>query len=165
MFVLGKKKIHHSSSAIDNVNEVVEKRCIALSMHVDLTKAFDLINHRLLLKKLRVYRLNNAAMKLFESYLVGRKQLVKINLMSGLTFSDALDLTQGSILGPLLFINFKNDLPDFVNFPTYSFADDTSTILCEKEATSQLEEVFHKVKYGFNVCMLYNSDSSICIKF
>ena len=97
---------------------------------LDLSKAFHLINHNLLLKKLEIYGLSESTLGWFNSYLSMRKQAVAVNG----TASEFLDISrgvpQGSILGPLLFITFMNDLSLEINDPQKlkMFADD-STIL------------------------------------
>ena len=82
---------------------------------IDLSKAFDSMCHNLLLAKLRAYGLRDSALKLMRSYLEGRKQRVKCNGV----FSDWLplrcDVPQGSLLGPLLFNIFMNDVNKSVN--------------------------------------------------
>ena len=79
------------------------------SFVLNLSKAFDLINHNLLLKKLEIYGLTESTLGWFKSYLSMRKQAVAVNG----TASEFLDIScgvpQGSILGPLLFITFMND--------------------------------------------------------
>jgi hypothetical protein len=94
---------------------------------VDFRKAFDLINHELLLKKLAIYGLKDSTLQWFTSYLTERKQLVSI----GQSTSDLLPVRsgvpQGSSLGPLLFILFINDIP-LVNTEStsYIYVDDTT---------------------------------------
>lgn len=76
---------------------------------LDVSKAFNLINHDLLLKKLEIHGLRKTTLGGFNSYLWMRKQAVPVNG----TISDCLDISRGvrqrSILGPLLFITFMND--------------------------------------------------------
>ena len=97
---------------------------------LDLSKAFDLIYHNLLLKKLEIYGLSESTLGWFNSYLSMRKQAVAVNG----TASEFLDISrgvpQGSILCPLLFITFMNDLSFEIDDPQKlkMFADD-STIL------------------------------------
>ena len=94
---------------------------------VDFKKAFDLVDHSILLNKMKAYQLSMAAIHWFSSYLSDRRQLVQINN----DFSDREVITcgvpQGSILGPLLFLLFVNDLPLCTsNVITDLYADDTT---------------------------------------
>jgi len=89
-------------------------------IYFDFAKAFDLVH---LLAKLKSYGLTGNLLRWLESYLVGRKQRVFINGETS-ACCDVLSVPQGSVLGPLLFDIYVNDMPTQVNSSVLQFADD-----------------------------------------
>ena len=116
---------------------------------IDFRKAFDLVDHTLLLKKLKYYKISEETISWFSSYLLKRKQKVFVNN----TLSDSEDIIcgvpQGSILGPLLFLIFINDLPlNIDNVLTDLYADDTTLYCTGKSQTfieKQLQAALHEL--------------------
>jgi len=96
-------------------------------LYIDFCKAFDLVDHHLLLEKMKVYRFHNDSLDWFASYLSGRRQVVKINKTMSEQQSITQGVPQGSILGPLFFLLFVNDLPLQGSLEGLSlFADDAT---------------------------------------
>ena len=94
---------------------------------MDLSKAFDTINHDLLLAKLKAYGFSINVVKLMRSYLKSRKQQVQINNKFSFENIVIAEVPQGSIDGPLLFNLFINDLVFFIQYCTLSnYADDNN---------------------------------------
>ena len=95
---------------------------------VDLSKAFDSIDHRLLLSKLEAYCVQDIELQWFSDYLEGRRQKVTLEGESSDLSNVTRGVPQGSILGPLLFIIFMNDLPDCTDHSTINLYTDDTTI-------------------------------------
>ena len=94
---------------------------------IDFRKAFDVINHELLLRKLAVYGANTSAVSWFKSYLSERKQFIKLENVTSEQLSRHQGVPQGSILGPVLFLLFVNDMLLHASRSTMDiYADDTT---------------------------------------
>lgn len=110
----------------ENINN--NKKCIGLFM--DLSKAFDVVNHNILLEKLKLYGLRGKIHDWLQSYLLDRTQVVEINGIKSEMEKVAVGVPQGSVLGPLLFLFYINDLPCCLPEDNLvMFADDTSYLV------------------------------------
>ena len=123
------------------MENALDKNYFVGAVLMDLSKAFDCIPHDLLIAKLKAYGFGNNSLKLIYSYLKGRRQAVKINN----TTSDFLTLIsgvpQGSILGPLLFDIYVNDIFSIFNAASlHSYADD-NTLSAQAKSLPKLIEI------------------------
>ena len=95
------------------------------AVYLDFRKAFDSVPHQRLLGKLKAYGINGKITKWIRNFLVGRKQRVKVNRILSAWAAVISGIPQGSVLGPILFVLFINDLPNMINSTVHIFADDT----------------------------------------
>ena len=110
------------------------KKKIVLGVFIDLTKAFDTVNHEILLHKLKLYGINGIRLEWFRSYISNRNQCIVYDVYNNTKKSVYLDILccvpQGSILGPLLLLIYINDLYKFPGkLNSVMFADDTNLFL------------------------------------
>ena len=140
------------------------------AVFLDLSKAFDLVNHTMLLKKLSTYQCSTNAVEFFTSYLTARTQYVQINGSKSSEKYIEHGVPQGSILGPLLFSIFINDLPLHITNPNVTcslFADDgtldtsASTVsTINEDLQESLNQVSEWCKMNY---MVPNPDNTKCM--
>ena len=136
------RSCEHALLAAQNcILNTLNKNEIALLLLIDFSKAFDMVDHDILLDKLFRYGIRGNTLKWMRSYLRGRRQYVTID---GKNSSESLlkfGVPQGSILGPLLFIIYINDLPNIHKLAKFIlYADDANIIITGKNVHEITEQ-------------------------
>ena len=101
-------------------------------IYLDFQKAFDSVPHQRLIQKLTSFGINSKILQWIKDFLWNRTQQVVLNGQKSSTTSVTSGVPQGSVLGPVLFTLFVNDIPSMVSSPTFMFADDTKIFRCVK---------------------------------
>ena len=145
-FQFGFREKHTTTHAIlhlvDKISSALEARMHTVGVFLDYSKAFDTVNHYILIDKLCHYGVRGIALDWFRSYLTNRKQFVSLNGID----SDMRDVTcgvpQGSLLGPLLFIVYINDFQLSAKKLSFIlFADDSSVFFSHRNPQTLLQTV------------------------
>ena len=141
----GFRKMHSTSHAINySVNKILnetEQKKHVIGIFIDLSKAFDTIEHQKLLDKLEYYGIRGIALKTLQSYLSNRKQMTSFEKELSDQCTVEYGVPQGSVLGPLLFLIFVNDIVSCSDSAEFVlFADDTNIFVTGKNEN----EVFNK---------------------
>ena len=114
---------------VDHLHNELDKKNVPIAIYMDLSKAFDTLDHNILLHKLKHYGVNGSELSWFESYLTHRYQYVEVNGVKSTYQTLATGVPQGSVLGPLLFLIYMNDIPNASSILKFIlFADDTSLL-------------------------------------
>ena len=142
----GFRNSHSTVNAISELTAKIlngfDKREYTLAVFLDLSKAFDTINHKILINKLEYYGVRGVVLDWFKSYLNTRKQYVEYNNVKSDLQKIDCGVPQGSVLGPLLFIIYMNDLPRCLKkCLSILFADDTTIYITGKNKRELFQDM------------------------
>lgn len=117
---------------VDKITTAIDSSQYSIGIFIDLSKAFDTINHKILLAKLSHYGIRGVALEWFKSYLTNRYQYVEFNGATSSLLKITCGVPQGSILGPVLFLLYINDIVNATDvLQLILFADDTNIFLSD----------------------------------
>jgi hypothetical protein len=140
-FQSGLSTEHNLLHLTNYVANAMNENKFGIGVFLDLKKAFDVVPHCILLKKLKFYGVKDNVLRWFESYLSNRSQCVDINSKISSPKYINISVMQGSVLGPLLFLIFINDLPKATILKTLLFADDACTLHSDKNLRNLITKV------------------------
>lgn len=162
-FVPGKSTSTALSELVEYIIDKLEDGCSISNVFLDLSKAFDCLSHNMIISKIRALGVKGTAIKWFESYLTGRKQIVELkqvqNGVSEVKVSTEKLITrgvpQGSVLGPVLFILFTGDLQNYLKDFCHSimYADDTVLITSSNNREALEISTFISVNVAQQYCL------------
>ena len=138
-FISGRSTALQLMSYLDKCIEEIVNGNVIDTVYLDFAKAFDTVPHGRMIQKLESYGVLGEILNWIKAFLSNRNQRVRVN---GALSAEALVLSgisQGSVLGLILFIIYINDLPDVVDSETYLFADDTKILRLIKTAQDSVD--------------------------
>ena len=145
-YQFGFRKYHTTYMAlmvlVDEITKALENDNYVIGIYLNFSKAFDTVNHEILLSKLHHYGIRGIALEWFKSYLSNRRQYVSYNDFTSSEQTVKCGVPQGSILGPILFLIYINDLSNVCkNSTPILFADDTNLFIKGKDLNTIENEI------------------------
>ena len=156
-YQFGFRKGYSTEQAIleltDTLKKAMDKKLLTCGLFLDFFKAFDTVNHNILLSKLYHYGIRGTPFKWFENYLSNRTQFVKIGNTKSNCETITCGIPQGSTLGPLLFLLYINDFPNCSNKLSFRIFADNTNMFYTRANLQHLESVMNEeLKLVFNYC-------------
>ena len=155
-FVQGKSCITQLLDVLDDWTQALDNGSSVDIIYMDFAKAFDSVPHKRLVSKVQAHGIDGNVLKWITDFLTGRTQKVTVNGATSNTANVTSGIPQGSVLGPVLFVMYINDMPSEVHNPIRLFADDTKiyTVSDTAESTLSLQEDLENLQNWSNRWLL-----------
>ncbi len=166
-FQFGFREGHSTTLAlidiVDKIKLNIDNKKYTIGVFLDLCKAFDTVDHTILLDKLHHYGVRGQSHALFKSYLSNRKQFTLVNNVRSEVCINPFGVPQGSVLGPLLFLIYINDIRHCIPEDSLRlFADDTGIFISGDNLLSVIrntQNMINKLEYWFKSnCLTLSAD-------
>lgn len=168
-------RTHHSTDSAlcvltENIKGLLDKSPYVGAVFLDLKKAFDSVNHQILISRLTQFNISDQALLWFKSYLSDRKQYVVVDGVKSPCLDSGVGVPQGSILGPVLFSLFINNLPNSCpNVFSQMYADDvviyTQAKTIQQAAVDLTAALSHVQNWLKDSCLMLNTRKTVCMYF
>ena len=155
---------------LEQVKQSLDKGNIVGAVFLDLKRAFDTVNHDLLVSKLVSFNFSERSISWFQSYLVGREQCTVINSYKSSFRTIQTGIPQGTILGPILFSLYINNLPEVCPEANLQMYADDTVVHVSGKTSQEVNEKLNQSLIGIsswlqNSCLTLNTSKTKCICF
>ena len=166
-FIGGRSCTTNLLEVLEDWTKVLDEGGCVDVIYLDFMKAFDTVPHKRLLKKLEAHGIIGQVLKWIEGFLTGRRQRVIINGIASKWAEVTSGIPQGSVLGPILFVIFINDLPDVICTSAKLFADDTKvydkTSVTNSSAALQ-SDLNNLVEWSETCQIKFHLEKTLCMR-
>ena len=166
-FLPGRSTTLQLLKVLDLWTEVLDQGYPEDVIYLDFQKAFDSVPHRRLISKLSAYQVDAGLVDWIKEYLTDRKQQVQVNGVNSSWSPVTSGVPQGSVLGPVLFVLYINDLPDRMNSSVYMYADDTKlfqAITCEGDRSTLQRDLNEAESWSKKWLLKFNKEKCKTLK-
>ena len=160
-FLSGRSTVTQLLNYLDKCAEIVASGGVVDSIYFDFSKAFDTVPHKRLSVKMKAYGIEGKLLTWIEAFLAGREQSVRVNGELSGPKPVISGIPQGSVLGPLLFVLYINDLPESVKSNILLFADDTKIfrhVSSKEDATLLQKDIDELNRWSEKWLLKFNTD-------